>query len=156
MAAGTWKVYTRAKRALAEGGITLGSGIFRLSLHSVGASANILQVSNGGLSTFTSIGSEHSVTGGYTAAGRAIAPAAGQWTASGATTMKFTYTASGLVFTASGANLTSIKYAAIHASASAGGGPLLCFVTLSTTGFDITDGNTLTISPAAGGVFTLA
>ena len=157
MAAGTWKIYTQAKRLLGAGSITLGAGIFRMTLHSVGASANILKVSDGGISTYASIGSEINASGGYVTGGRTIGPATGKWTVGASTKqMKFTYTTTGLVFTASGANLASIKYAALRNSTGAGAGKVLCFVTLSTSPFTITSGNTLTISPSASGVFTLA
>lgn len=157
MAAGPWKVYTRAKRLLASGSITLGAGVFRLSLHRTSASADILRVSNGGISTFASIGSEISATGGYVAGGRTLPPATGRWTVGALTEqMKFTYTTAGIVFTASGAGLNNIKYAAIRNSTGAGAGKVLCFCTLSTAAFTITTGNTLTITPHGNGVFTLA
>ena len=43
-----------------------------MCLHRTSASANILKVSNGGISTFASVGSEISATGGYVANGRNI------------------------------------------------------------------------------------
>jgi len=157
MAAGPWKVYTRAKRLLGSGSITLGAGIFRMSLHRASASANILRVSNGGISTFASVTGEISATGGYVTGGRTILPATGRWTVGASTRqMRFTYTTAGLVFTASGASLSNIKYALIRNSTGAGAGKALCFCTLSTAAFTITSGNTLTISPNASGVFTLA
>jgi len=162
MAAGTWKVYTQAKRLIGSGSITLGAGIYRMSLHKAGASANLLAISNGGISTFASVGNEISATGGYVAGGRTLPPATGHWTVGHSTkAMKFTYTTTGLVFTASGANLgasagVGIKYAVIRNSTGAGAGKVLCFCTLSTAAFVITSGNTLTITPHANGVFTLA
>ena len=159
MAAGAWKLYTRTKRTLGAGAgtITLGSGVFKMSLHRTSASANILKISNGGISTFASVGSEISATGGYAAGGRNLAPATGKWTVGASTKqMKFTYTTAGLVFTANGANLTNIRYAVIRNSTGAGAGKVICFCTLSTAAFTITSPNTLTISPAATGVFTMA
>jgi hypothetical protein len=159
MAAGSWKIYTRAKRTLGAGSgtITLGAGVFKMSLHRTSASANILKVSNGGISTFGSVGSEISATGGYAAGGRNIGPATGKWTVGASTKqMKFTYTTAGLVFTANGANLNNIRYALIRNSTGAGAGKAICFCTLSTAAFTITSPNTLTISPAATGVFTMA
>jgi hypothetical protein len=158
-AAGAWKIYTRAKRYLGAGAgtVTLGAGVFKMCLHRTSASANILKVSNGGISTFASVGSEISATGGYVAGGRNIGPATGKWTVGASTKqMKFTYTTAGLVFTANGANLTNIRYALLRNSTGAGAGKVLCFCTLSTAAFTITSPNTLTISPAATGVFTMA
>jgi hypothetical protein len=164
MAVGAWKIYTKAKRkigtggnAMTAGGVTLGVGVFKMSLHTAGASASILKVTNGGISTFASIGSEIVAQGGYIAGGRNIVPATGQWTVgASAKQMKFTMTTAGLPFTASGAALSSIKYAAIRTSVSAAGGKVLCFCTLSTAAFSIASPNILTILPAATGIFTLA
>jgi hypothetical protein len=65
--------------------------------------------------------------------------------------MKFTYSTIGVTFTASGAPLTNVKYAVIYQS----GGKLLCFCQLSSTQFTVASPNTLTVLPAATGVFTL-
>lgn len=154
MAAGTWKIYTQAKRLLGEGALTLNTGVWRMTLHSIGASANILRITNGGISTYGSIGSELNTSNGYPANGRSITEV---WTVGASTKqMKYSYQSAGVIFTASGGSLSSIKYAAIRNSTGAGAGKVLCFVTLSTTPFTITSGNTLTISPHASGVFTLA
>jgi hypothetical protein len=162
MAAGTWKIYAKAKKiigtggnAMTAGGITLGVGVFKMSLHRASASAAILVLST--RSTFASIPGEISATGGYVTGGRNLVPATAQWTVgASAKQYKFTYTTAGLVFTASGASLTNIKYALIRTSLGAGTGKVLCFCTLSTAAFTITSPNTLTILPAATGVFTLA
>ena len=69
--------------------------------------------------------------------------------------MKFTQTTTGLTFTASGANLVDIKYAIIRNSTGSGAGKLLCFCQLSSANFTVTSPNTLTIIPAATGIFTL-
>jgi len=157
MAVGTWKIYTRAKRYLATGAITLGAGVFKMSLFRASASANILKVTNGGISTFASVPGEISATGGYVTGGRNIPPATGKWTVGASThQMKFTYTTAGLVYTANGASLNNIKYCGIRNSTGAGAGKMLCFCTLSSSAFTISNGNTLTITPASTGVFTLA
>lgn len=155
MAAGTWKVYAKAKKYIGNGTITLGAGVFKMQLHRPSASAAILVLST--RSTNASIPGEISATGGYAAGGRNLPPATAKWTVgASAKQYKFTYTTAGLVFTANGGNLTNIKYALIRNSTGAGAGKVLCFVTLSTAQFTITSGNTLTIAPAATGVFTLA
>lgn len=154
MAAGTWKVFTQAKRAIGGGTLVL-SGVFKMCLCSTGASANLLKNTNTGISTWASVGSEITAQGGYAANGRSI-PAI-KWTVdtTSSAKMKFSYTTSGLVFTASGASLASVHYAVIRNSVSANGGLVLCFCTLSTAAFTITSPNTLTILPATGGVFSL-
>lgn len=155
MAAGTWKIYAKAKKFMGAGTITLGAGVFKMSLHRASASAAILALST--RSTFASIPGEISATGGYVAGGRNLVPATAQWTVgASAKQYKFTYSTVGLVFTANGGNLTNIKYAVIRNSTGAGAGKVVCFCTLSTAAFTVTTGNTLTIKPAATGVFTLS
>lgn len=155
MAAGTWKIYAKAKKYIGAGTITLGAGVFKMSLHRASASAAILVLST--RSTFASIPGEISATGGYVAGGRNLVPATAQWTVgASAKQYKFTQTTAGLVFTASGASLSNIKYALIRNSTGAGAGKVLCFCTLSSAAFTITSPNTLTILPAATGLFTLA
>lgn len=154
MAAGTWKIYAKAKKLIGAGTITLGAGVFKMSLHRVSASAAILVLST--RSTFASVPGEISATGGYATGGRNLVPATAQWTVgASAKQYKFTYSSIGLVFTASGAALNNIKYGLIRNSTGAGAGKVVCFCTLSTAAFTIASGNTLTISPAATGVFTL-
>ena len=155
MAAGTWKIYAKAKKYIGAGTITLGAGVFKMQLHRASASAAILVLST--RSTNASIPGEISATGGYVANGRTLVPATAQWTVgASAKQYKFTYTTAGLVFTASGAALNNIKYALIRNSTGAGAGKVLCFCTLSTAAFTIASGNTLTIAPAATGIFTLS
>jgi len=164
MAAGTWKIYFSAKKKIGTGGnamtasgVTLGVGVFKMSLHRASASANILKVTVGGISTFASVPGEITAQGGYAANGRNLLPATGYWTTGASNKqLKFTYSTVGLIFTASNANLNNIKYALIRTSSGAGAGKVLCFCTLSTAAFTITSPNTLTILPAATGVFTLA
>lgn len=155
MAAGTWKIYAKAKQYIGNGTITLGAGVFKMSLHRASASAAILVLST--RSVFSSVPGEISAVGGYVAGGRNLVPATAQWVVgASAKQYKYTYTTAGLVFTASGASLSNIKYALIRNSTGAGAGKVLCFCTLSTAAFTITSPNTLTILPAATGVFTLA
>lgn len=155
MSAGNWKIYAKAKKLIGAGTITLGAGVFKMCLHRTSASAAILVLST--RSTWASIPGEISAVGGYAAGGRNLLPATGQWTVgASAKQYKFAYTTAGLVFTASGASLSNIKYAVIRNSTGAGAGKVLCFCTLSTAAFTITSPNTLTILPAAGQVFTLA
>lgn len=151
MAAGTWKIYAKAKQYLGNGTIILGAGVFKMQLHRTSASATILVLST--RSTAASVVAEISATGGYVAGGRNLLPATGQWVVgTSAKQYKFTYSTVGLVFTASGAALNNIRYALIKNSA----GKLLCFCSLTTAQFNVASGNTLTVSPATAGVFTLA
>lgn len=155
MAAGPWKIYAKAKKYIGNGTITLGAGVFKMSLHRASASAAMLALST--RSTFASIQGEISATGGYVAGGRNLVPATAQWTVgASAKQYKFTYTTAGLVFTGSGAALNNIKYAFVRNSTGAGAGKVVCGCTLSTAAFTVASGNTLTIAPATTGVFTMA
>lgn len=147
MAASAWQLYNDGKRYIGNGTIQLGVNNFKMALF-----RSASNVSTFTLSTFASLTNEISATGGYVSGGKALVPATGQWTTgASAKQMKFTYSTVGLTFTASGASLTNVKYAVIYNSA----GKLLCFCQLSSSQFTVTSPNTLTILPAATGVFTL-
>jgi hypothetical protein len=108
------------------------------------------------LSTYASVTNEISATGGYVTGGKNLVPATALWTVgASAKQYKFTMSSVGLAFTASGASLTDIKYAILRNSTGAGAGKLLCFCQLSSSQFTVTSPNTLTVLPAATGIFTL-
>ena len=153
MAASAWTLYNDGKRYIGNGVIQLGAGgtgNFKMALFRTSGSAT---VTNLALSTFASLSGQVSATGGYVSGGLAIAPVTGQWTVGATTTqMKFTYTTAGLTFTASGSAINNIRYAVIYESSA---GKLLCYAALSTVQFTVSSPNTLTVLPAATGVFTL-
>jgi hypothetical protein len=147
MAASAWQLYNDGKRYIGNGTIELGVGNFKMALFRSASNASTFT-----LSTFASLTNEISATGGYVTGGKALVPGTGQWTVgASAKQMKFTYSTVGLTFTASGASLNNIRYAVIYQS----GGKLLCFCQLSSTQFTVSSPNTLTVLPAATGVFTL-
>lgn len=156
MAAGAWKIYTRTKRTIGQSATLSLTGVFRMCLLTNAGSAEVLKVTNTGISAWSQLSAyEISARGGYVAGGRSVPNI--QWTVGASTKqMKFSYTATGIIFTASNSSLNNIKYAVIRNSTGAGAGKLLCFCTLSGTQFTINSPNTLTIFPAATGVFTLA
>ena len=144
MAAGAWKINPNAKVHLGNGDFDLDAAVFNLTLASIGASANILTAA---VSIFTSLGSQ--VTGGgYAAGGNTLST--NVFALSG---QNGKFDSSDWVVTGS---IASIKYAYIMQSISATSGFLLCYSTLSTSGFDLTGTNTLTIQMNASGIFTLA
>src|SRR2546422_5744735 len=154
---GHWHIYAKAKWAIGAGAITLGAGVFKMSLHRASASAAIMALST--RSTFTSIPGEISARGGYVAGGRNLVPATGKWVVgASAKQMKFGFSTIGLTFTASNSALNNIKYALIRNSTGPGTGRVLCFVTLSSGPFTVASPNTLTVLPdqlGTGAVFTL-
>ena len=151
MAASAWQLYNKAKQSIGNGTITLGAGVFKMVLARSASNASTFT-----LSTYASVTNEIAATGGYTTGGKNLVPATGQWTVgASAKQMKFTMSTVGLAFTASGASLTNIKYAILRNSTGATAGKLLCFCQLSSSQFTVTSPNTLTILPAATGIFTL-
>lgn len=152
MAASAWQLYNSAKKYIGNGTITLGAGVFKMLLATSASNASTFT-----LSTYASVTSEIAATGGYTTGGKNLVPATAQWVVgTSAKQMKFTMSSVGLAFTASGASLTNIKYAIIRNSTGATAGKLLCFCQLSSSQFTVTSPNTLTVLPAATGIFTLA
>ena len=144
MAAAAWRLYAKAKEYIGDGTITLGTNGFKMALFKGSSNASTLT-----LSTLASVTVQAS-GGAYTAGGKYLAPSAGTWTLSGST-VTFDYTTLGITFTASGSNISAVQYAVIHNSA----GKLLCWSKLSASAFSVADPNTLTVLPAATGVFTL-
>lgn len=151
MAASAWQLYNKAKQSIGNGTITLGAGVFKMVLARSASNASTFT-----LSTYASVTNEISATGGYVTGGKDLVPATAQWTVgASAKQYKFTMSSVGLAFTASGASLTDIKYAILRNSTGAGAGKLLCFCQLSSSQFTVTSPNTLTVLPAATGIFTL-
>ena len=151
MAATAWQLYNKAKQSIGNGTITLGAGIFKMVLARTSSNCTTFT-----LSTYASITSEISATGGYVTGGKNLIPATAYWTAgTSSKSMKFTMSTVGLAFTASGASLTNIRFAILRNSTGAGAGKLLCFCQLSSAQFTVTSPNTLTVLPAATGIFTL-
>jgi len=161
MAATAWQLYSKGKRYIGNGTIELGVSNFKMALFRTSASAT---VNNFALSTFGSLAAQISATGGYVSGGKALVPATGKWTTgASAKQMKFTYSTVGLTFTASALttasttanNLNNVRYAVIYKDASGSAAKLLCFCALSSAQFTVSSPNTLTVLPAATGVFTL-
>ena len=145
MAAAAWRLYAKAKQYIGDGTITLGTGGFKLALFRGSSSASTLT-----FSTFSQLSTRQASGGAYVAGGKYLTPSAGTWTLAGST-ITFDYTSLGITFTASGSVISAVQYAVIYNSA----GKLLCWSKLSSSAFDVADPNTLTVLPAATGVFTL-
>ena len=145
MAAAAWRLYAKAKQYIGDGTITLGTGGFKLALFRGSSSASTLT-----FSTFSQLSTRQASGGAYVAGGKYLTPSAGTWTLAGST-ITFDYTSLGITFTASGSVISAVQYAVIYNSA----GKLLCWSKLSSAPFSVSDPNTLTVLPAATGVFTL-
>ena len=151
MAATAWQLYNKAKQYIGNGTITLGAGVFKMLLANSASNASTFT-----LTAYSQITGEISATGGYATGGKNLVPATAYWTVgASAKQFKFTMSTVGLAFTASGASLTNIRYAILRNSTGALAGRLLCFCQLSSSQFTVTSPNTLTVLPAATGIFTL-
>ena len=105
------------------------------------------------LSTRTSLTGEVAASYNYSAGGGSRGLLTQTWTA-GASAGQYVFTFyPARVWTANGGTITNVKYAVIYQSASQ---LLVCYSQLSTTGFNITAGNTLTLTASGSGVFTMA
>ena len=154
MAAGAWKFWTESKVKIClpdATGISLDTGPFRMLLFDAGASLTIS-------ATTITVQSEiapgaNEVSGGrYVAGGLALSGVT--WASSGVNA-KYDFTDP--IWTASGSAMSIVKYAVIVKSITAvTSGFLLVYSTLSTSEFDVTVGNTLTVQLAATGCFTLS
>jgi hypothetical protein len=157
MAASAWQLYNSAKKYIGNGTIVLGAGVFKMVLASASSNASTFTLSAyGGGGALTSVTNEIAATGGYVTGGKNLVPATAQWTVgASAKQMKYTMSTVGIAFTASGAPLTDIKFAILRNSTGAAAGKLLCFCQLSSSNFTVASPNTLTVLPAATGIFTL-
>jgi len=142
--ASAWKIYDAAKKKIGNGTINLSADQFYLAILSTGAAATI---SASARSTWASLSAAAISAGGVTKSGKALTAT---WSA-GASAGEQRFDATAVIFSASGAALSNVQYAVIWVS----GGDVLCWSKLSTSAFDVTDGNTLTITPSANGIFEL-
>lgn len=150
MAASAWAFYNLAKEKLMDGTHDLDTDVFRLGLYTSASNAATLT-----LSTRGSISSEVLSANGYALGGQTLDSVT--W-GIGDSAGERRWDSTAEVFTASGGTIANVKHAVIYNNdkgTSAGDRPLLMTSQLSTSQFDITDTNTLTVTPAATGLFEL-
>ena len=147
MAATAWAFYNSFREKLGEGDFDLsGTSVnFQMSLHTSAGSAN---ATNAALSTYASIGSEVANGNGYATGGLSVS---GRTWAAGASAGVFRFDSTAVVWTATGGDISSIKFAVIYQS----GGKLVCYSKLTTSQFTLSEDNTLTVTPSANGIFEL-
>jgi hypothetical protein len=152
MAAGAWKFYKTFKRYMADGTLDLDAGIFRTTLHTPAAN-----VGTNTLSIYNQLNNEIVSGNGYSTSGKTCS--AHTWsTGASAGVMRFDcadifWSANGGAIPASGSN---IQFQAIWASAAASSGrKLVCYSTLTTGNFNVTDTNRFTTQINVNGVFEL-
>lgn len=141
MATGNWRYYRIAKLKLINGDIAWDSDTFRIHLYRSGTNASDLQNS-----TKASLTNElTNGTGGYSDSGIALTNPT--TVVSGSV---LTWDIDDITLTASGADWSDLKFAVIEHS-----DVPICVVEMSTAGFNVTSGNTLTIQQPASGLFEL-
>ena len=147
MAATAWSMYNSFREYLGNGQFDLdGTSVnFYVALHTSAASAN---ATNAALSTQASLGNEVSNGNGYATGGLSVS---GRTWAAGASAGVFRFDSTAVVWTATGGDISNIKYAVIYQS----GGKLVCYSKLTTSQFTLSQDNTLTVTPSANGIFEL-
>jgi hypothetical protein len=148
MAASAWVIFDIAKKHLGNNTYSLSAASgFKATLHSTGASANLV----GDVTTFASIGSE-AAGGGYVD----LAITSNVWT-TGASAGQYKWDiTTDPVWTATSSSITNIRYCVMRFSAGATtSGYPLCYAALSTASFSVAASNTITVQINANGVFTL-
>ena len=151
MAAGKWKLYEKANLRLADGTFDMDNASLGLTmaLFLSTSNCNTLSVGTG---VYGDLTNEHANANGYTTGG--IALTGEVWTNSASVA---TFDCNDVVWTASGGSIVA-RFAVIYCNATVNSivKPLLCVSLLDTTPANVTatDGNTLTISINASGVFT--
>ncbi len=154
MAAGSWKVFDTFKRYMADGTLDLDAGIFKMTLHTSAANLSTIATALSVLSVFNSVTGEIADGNGYSTSGKTLSAHTWSTGASGGV-MRFDSTA--VLWSANGGTISNIKFAVIwHSAAASSGRKLVCYSTLSTSQFDLTDTNRLTITPSASGMFELS
>jgi hypothetical protein len=150
MAASAWVIYNSFKRYMADGTMDLDGDTFRMGLYTSASNAATATISIRSSITNEVANGNGYVTGGKTLAGRT-------WS-TGASASEMRFDATATIWSASGGNIANIRYAVIYdesTGTSAGDRKVVCYSALSTAQFTVTDGNTLTITPSANGIFEL-
>jgi hypothetical protein len=149
MAASAFKVFREAKKNLGNTTIDLSSGVYKIVL--IKSAAGTMLSANTSASTWASLVTdgitEMGEVGGYSSSGETLANVS--WTRSG-TNIKFDAQDFSISVTA---DLSVVKACVIRESA---GDNILCYATLSSSGFDVSNGNKLIIQFAASGIFVLS
>lgn len=151
MAVQAFKFYNQAKHWIGRATINLGTATFDLHLYK--STSNFATKT---LSTFGSLTNQVASGGNYKLSGKALTGIA--WTAgASAGQQKWSFTALSL---SANANITSILAYVIVARTGASGkdaaNKLLGFASLTSAVFSVSSGNKLTLTPPAGGLFTMA
>jgi len=150
MAAQAWIIYNKFREYMADNTIDLDGDTFMLALFTSASNAAIAT-----LSTRSQVTNEVSAANGYAAGGKSLL---GITWAEGASAGVMRFDATATIWSASGGSIVNAKFAVLYdltTGASAGVQRLVASSQLSTSQFTVTDGNTLTVTPSATGIFEL-
>jgi len=152
MSAQAFSFFNQAKKYIGNGTISLGSTT--IDVHLMQSSSNFATKT---LSTYGSLTNEVASANNYTKSGKSLASVT--WT-SGASAGQKRFNAAALVFSAVGGAISNVKAVALvartGASAKASANKLLCYASLTSAQFGISQNNTLTLTPSGTGIFNLA
>jgi hypothetical protein len=148
MAAQAWKIYNLAKKKIGNSTLNLASTVYRMTLHTSASNAATLT-----LGVYGSVTGEVTEANGYSSSGKTLTGEV--WTV-GASAKQYKFDVDDVVWTATGGAISNIKFAVLWLSgASANGRHLLAVASLTSSQFNLSSGNTLTLQINSAGVFTL-
>lgn len=151
MAAGAWIIFDTFQQKLGDADADLGAAIFKMTLHT--SAANLSAGANSALSIYNSVTGEVAEANGYSSSGKTLS--ATTWGA-GASGGVRRFDATAAFWSANGGAISAVKFAVVWASAAGSANRyLVCYSTLSTSPFSITDTNRLTVTPSATGLFEM-
>jgi hypothetical protein len=146
MAVAAWVIYDEAQRYMVDGTIDLPTTAMNVHLFTTASNAALDT-----LSALSELTNELASSNGYTLSGLALTDT---WS-TGASVSEFRYDATAVIWTASGGNLggatltrIAVLVAATGTSAKDTANKLFAYSILSTAGFAVADGNTLTLTPS--------
>jgi len=149
MAASAWGFFNQFKRYMADGEMDLDLDVFKMALFTSAADADTRTQS-----IWSELSSEVAAANNYALGGKTLTNVT--WS-TGASAGVMRFDSDNVIWTASGGNISAIRYAVIHnnSGASIGANKLVCSSRLTATAFSVSDGNTLTITINASGIFEL-
>ncbi len=149
MAASTWAVYDGFQQNLGAAGFNLSTDLYDIHFYRTASNA-----ATSSLSALSELTNEISATGGYTTSGKQLSNPT--WLSVAAGTMRFDCT--DFIITATGGNLTNIRFAVIIRRSTTGTratNRLVAVSALSTVQFTVNTGSTLTVQINASGIFEM-
>ena len=144
MPASAWVPFNTFKGYMGDGTLDLDTDVFYLKLLK-----DVADLSAGKATAWSQLtASEVTAVNGYSAG---VTQLTGVTWSQGASAGEQRFDSTAITFSASGGAILSIRNAAIVCST----GELVCYSTLSTADFSVSDGSNLSITPAATGYFEL-